>query len=287
MRNLTVKRNKSFVGCLAKIKIYIEDPVNEETRINGVPCRKLGVLKNGEEKTFTIGTGATKIFAIADQTSRNYCNDYYPVPAGEEDVHLSGKNQYKPSAGNPFYFDGVSDENVLENRKRGKKRGILVLIVAAILGFAIGILNSGLLSQDQGEPATFTEKGMTITLTDAFEMTTYDGFDVCYESREAVVFALKESFSLAEGLENYTLAEYGGLIIEGNGMTGVELQTADGLTWFEYSYEDSETDDAYFYYAVIYKTDDAFWMIQFAAEQSQREEYAPLFAEWAKSVSFS
>ena len=50
MRTLTIKRAKSFVACLAKMKVYVEDPTSREIVINNVPCRKLGDLKNGEEK---------------------------------------------------------------------------------------------------------------------------------------------------------------------------------------------------------------------------------------------
>ena len=51
MRNLTIKRTKSYVACLAKMKVYIEDRVSGDLVINGVSCRKLGTLKNGEEAT--------------------------------------------------------------------------------------------------------------------------------------------------------------------------------------------------------------------------------------------
>ena len=96
MRNLTIKRTKSFVACLAKIRIYIEDPTANEISINNTPCRKLGELKNGEEKTFQIPNEAVKVFVIADKLSRNICNEYYQIPEGEDDISLSGKNKYNP-----------------------------------------------------------------------------------------------------------------------------------------------------------------------------------------------
>ena len=49
MRNLTIHREKTFVGSLVKLKVYIEDTLVNELEINGIPCRKLGDLKNGEE----------------------------------------------------------------------------------------------------------------------------------------------------------------------------------------------------------------------------------------------
>jgi len=75
MRRLTIKREKSFVASLAKLKIYIEDPASDEIRINGTPCRKIGDLKNGEEKTFEINEQKAKVFVIADNLSKEYCNE--------------------------------------------------------------------------------------------------------------------------------------------------------------------------------------------------------------------
>ena len=45
MRNLTVKRHKSFVGCLMAYQVYIEvdAPDSAELTIGGVPCK----IKNG------------------------------------------------------------------------------------------------------------------------------------------------------------------------------------------------------------------------------------------------
>ena len=60
MRNLTITREKSFVGCLGRVKVFIEDHTYIETTINNIPCRKLGDLKNGETKTFLISEQALK-----------------------------------------------------------------------------------------------------------------------------------------------------------------------------------------------------------------------------------
>ena len=142
MRNLTITRQKSFVASLAKMKVYIEDPEANELEINGVGCRKLGILKNGETATFPIGDQAAKVFVIADKVSRGFCCDYYPITAGTENVVLTGKNKFHPGAGNPFRFDGVTDPEVLENRKKGNGKGIVILIVSALTGAVVGLLLS-------------------------------------------------------------------------------------------------------------------------------------------------
>ena len=138
MRQLTIKREKSFVGCLMKMKVYVEDATDPELEINGVPCRKLGDIKNGEEKSFEIGNNAMKVFVIADKLSKGYCNEFVNIPEGEEDVSLSGRPRFNLFNGNAFRFDGVTDEEVLKNREEGTKKGAPIIIFSVIIGFVIG-----------------------------------------------------------------------------------------------------------------------------------------------------
>ena len=140
MRHLTIKRNQSFVGCLGVFKVYIEDAVFGDTTIDGVSCRKLGDLKNGEEKTFEIGEGAVKVYVIADQMSKNFCNEYYQLPEGQEDVSLSGQSKFNPAAGNAFRFDNNNSAEVLASRKKSTWKGIVVLVIAILVGYIGGFL---------------------------------------------------------------------------------------------------------------------------------------------------
>ena len=140
MRKLTIKRTKTFVACLAKMKVYIEDHVSSEITISDVPCRKLGDLKNGEEKTFEIGNEAARVFVIADGLSKDYCNDFYELPDGSEDIVLTGKNRFNMATGNAFRFDNNESQAALENRKRGTNKGSIVMIVAIVVGAIIGFI---------------------------------------------------------------------------------------------------------------------------------------------------
>lgn len=105
MRNLIIKRNKSLAGCFGKVRVYVEDKENGELNIKGCACRKLGELKNGEEKAFSITNEQTKVFVIGDAATRDFCMDWRSIPAGNADIHLSGKNTFDPQNGNPFAFD--------------------------------------------------------------------------------------------------------------------------------------------------------------------------------------
>ena len=169
MRNLTIQRHKTAVASMVKMRIYIEDPESNELKINGVACRKIGELKNGEAKTFSIPSTPVKVYAIADKASKDFCNDYYPIPAGNEDVYISGKNHYKPFSGNPFLFDGNTDPDALANRKATKGKNRWVMIAAVIIGLVIGLFNAGVFDGNGAPKAKdFSYAGMTITLNDSF-----------------------------------------------------------------------------------------------------------------------
>ena len=133
MRNLTILRKKTFVACLGKMRVYIEDASSCELVINNIPCRKLGSLKNGEQKTFEIPEQAARIFVIADTLSTGFCSEVYSLPEGSEDITLAGRNKFNPARGNAFCFDNNETEEAKQNRKHGNKRGVVVLIVAAIV----------------------------------------------------------------------------------------------------------------------------------------------------------
>ena len=59
------------------MRVFAEDREHGETVIDGTPCRRLGELKNGEEKTFPIEEDDIKIFVIADELSKSFCFDCY------------------------------------------------------------------------------------------------------------------------------------------------------------------------------------------------------------------
>ncbi len=140
MRNLTILREKKFVASLMSVKVYIEDPVNGDLKINGVMCRKLGAIKNGQSQTFEIGNEAAKVYIIGDKLSKGFCNEFYQLEAGEEDISLSGRNHFNPMVGNPFYFNNNNNPEVLKNRQVNKNKGIAFMTVSFIVGFALGFL---------------------------------------------------------------------------------------------------------------------------------------------------
>lgn len=146
MRKLTIERRKTFVACAMKLKVYIETDGVGELVINGTPCVKLGTLKNGEKQTFEISDKAAKVYAIFDNASKDYCNDFYQLPEGSDDITLSGQNKFNLASGNAYVFDNNDNPEAVANRKKGKRKGTIVLIVAIVIGAIVGfLLGSGIL----------------------------------------------------------------------------------------------------------------------------------------------
>lgn len=280
MRNLTIIRRKSFVGCAMKDQVYIRDEQAAETTIEGVPCRKLGDLKNGEQKTFQIGEGQQQIFLIVDKLSKEYCNASVVIPEGQEDVCLSGKH-YFALGSNPFQFDGVQlSAEQIAKRKKNNRKGTAIFAGAVIVGAVIGLFLPGsFFGPDTTTSKTFVKEDFRITLNDNFKETQEDGFFAFYESKAVIVFALRED---AELFEDITLEEYGKLVLEANNRTGAAMNKADDFIWF--SYTDAPEDQEIYYMAGCYQSEEAFWIVNFATPVSNREKYEIIFMQWAESV---
>ena len=291
MRYLTIRREKSFVGCLVKSHVYIEDPYYGDTTIGGVRCRKLGDLKNGTEVTFTIGDEAARVYVICDKLSKNYCNDFFPVPAGDFNVLLVGKHEYNPAAGNAFRFYGNDHPDAVENRKRGSRVGLTVLIVAIVIGFLVGLLGGIMGAMDEeAQPKTFTTGDITITLTDDFDEGTIEGYDAVWESWDMMVVVLQEPFdTLTEVMEDpatATVREFAELHRDSNEKTA-PIETKNGLTRYCYEWLNEENGITYRYYTYLFKSDDSFWMVQFFIDAEDAAEYQDLIPQWAQSVTFA
>lgn len=279
MRSLTIKRNKSVVGCAAKDLVYIRDFQNPEVTIEGVPCRKLGQLKNGEEKTFTIGAEEQQIFLIVDLLSKERCNASITIPEGQEDVYLSGKHHFSLGS-NPFRFDGVqlSDAEIAKQKKNNRK-GIIIWIAAVVVGVVIGLFSSGLFSGNKTTSKTFTKEDFEITLTDSFQETNIDGFYAAYESKSAVVFVIQEDKDIVGDI---SLAEYTELVLQANERTDAEIHKTDDYTWLEYT--DTPGDQELYYMSVCCEGEDNFWVVSFSTPNTNRDEYQETFLEWADSL---
>lgn len=277
MRNITITRRKTFVGSLMADKIYIRDTENPELTINGVPCRKIGQVKNGKSFTFSLGDEEQQIFLIVDKASKEYCNASITVPAGTEDVEYTGKHHFVLGS-NPFRFDG--QEVTAQQKKQGRK-GLYITIGAAILGVIIGLVfNSNLFHNVRSE--VFTVGDYSVTLTSDFIQVQSEDHYAAYGSNSAYVFVLREQKdTFPEELQGIDLAKYTQLVADNNG-TDLQVYQRSGIYCFEYLA--TPENDEYYYFAACSESDSAFWVTYFATPSANLEKMQPTFLEWAKTI---
>jgi len=292
MRRLWIKRRKAMAAAMAAMKVYIEDPEQGDTTISGTLCRKLGVLKNGRKVHFTIDEEARKVFVIAGKRSRKLCSEYVQLPEGRDDVFLSGRNVLDPFGGNPFVFDEAEGDAVVVRQKRKNHAGAILLTIAILLGIGGGIfagvkLSSRLLDPQEtpAAPKVFGSEGMEITLTEDFAPVEAAGFTAGYGSGEAAVYVLREDFGAFEGFGDLSVAGYGLMVLENNGLADTaQLKEEGDSASFEYVFTQQGTGASYYYYCTVKKGSDAFWLIQFAIPAQAQERYADVIPQWAQSV---
>ena len=286
MRNLTIKREKSFVGCAATMKVYIMDVENGDLVISGDNCRMLGEIKNGEEKTFEIENGETKIYAIADKASREFCNDCYQLSEGEEDVSLSGRCKFNPAAGNAFRFNGNDGTQSTANRKKSVAKGALVLIAAVVIGMLAGYFGMTLvMNSTKNKAKTYVVDEMSITLTSGFSRTYKDGYVGAFGSKEVAVFISKEEVGSHNIiLSGFTPEDYAEYIMQINNIDA-EVTSEEGLVGFSFTAQGSDGNN-YRYYAYVYKHESTHWMVQFSVKEGRASKYEDKIEAWAKSVAF-
>lgn len=135
------------------------------------------------------------------------------------------------------------------------------------------------------EEKQFSKEGATITLTDEFTEKDLVSQTAYYESMDSIVVMLKEEFTLFEeaGYEDMTLSEYADLVIQANSLSA-ERKEEEGLTCF--TYEKEQNGKNFEYYATVFKGPDAYWLIQFACETKNFDDFLPDFQKWANSVTF-
>ncbi len=287
MRNLTVKRNKSFVACVYSSKLYLEDPISGDLVINGVNCRKIGELRNGEENTYIIPGNAAKLFVIADKISKNYCSDVYDLPEGSDDIYLTGQHRYNPATGNAFRFDGNVSEEAIRSRKKGTRIGIVVLIISFAIGIGLGILRNTDVFRGEPQEKVFRCDNLSVTLTDAFEKRPDDDADLLLiaDTPETVLFIYSEEINNYENYGIYTATDYASTKLSSNELDS-DIRFCDGIPYYTYSYYNEEDDVDFTYYDFLYKNGGTFWSLTFCCNTVNAAEYEPLLFNWAKTVTF-
>lgn len=292
MRNVTIKRDKRFVASLIKMKVYIEDAMSNEIELNGVHYRKIGVLKNGATINITIGNEQTKVMVISGKISIKNCNDYYNIPAGEDDVYLSGSINSHPSSANSFEFHGVTDRDDLANRKERnklKENALIGAVGVGIISTIIGIVmsTSSLMPYNSVQDKRFYVSGMSINLTDEFNEKREYGYDGFYEIDSMYVGIIKQPFYTLEGLDALTVEEYGTLLLEEYNIdSDVELINKNDLIYFTLKQEDPTSKAIIQVNTYLYKKLDAFFIVSIGGYEKYMHKNTKKVNKYLESIIF-
>lgn len=160
----------------------------------------------------------------------------------------------------------------------------VITLMVAILSC---ILLLGSCGSEEYEPKTFYARELSIELNDSFSKQVSNTYDGKFVSYNLAVYVARDQFDDLgdeEKVAELTLSEYAEQIIENNDLT-CSVTLDKGLTTFTYTeFIDNEK---YEFYTVVYKSDDAFWRVQFAGKAATVEEQKDAIRDYAWSVDFS
>lgn len=133
----------------------------------------------------------------------------------------------------------------------------------------------------------FTTNGMTITLTDEFYEKENVSFTKLYQSEKAIVSILKEEFDLVPEMNKDTsLEEYSTAVLAANNLTDKKLNKSTNGKYNYFEYERTANGNDFYYIGTVYKGTDAFWLINFACLQDDKDNFKETFLNWADTVKF-
>ena len=161
----------------------------------------------------------------------------------------------------------------------------LLALTLSLLTLAAGLTAC----KEEYKTKTYEKDDFSIVMSDNFHENTTDfrdDFTYYFESAMSMAAVIKEEFSLFEEAgytpEAITLTQYAELVILTGGLEESKVKEEDGLTYFTYLYEDAGI--TYYYMVFVYKGSDAFWTVNLACVEGQKEDFIPRFKEWAASV---
>ena len=130
-----------------------------------------------------------------------------------------------------------------------------------VLSFMLVILSS--CSNMFTKEKTFTNAGLSITLTNKFHEKEHISVTSYYESEKMMVVVIKENFSLLSRFgvsENSSIEQYLELVISANNHKA-NLRKEDDIPYFTYERSDSGKD--FKYVATAAKGSNAFYLVQY------------------------
>ena len=290
MRNLTVLRKNAMPGAKKAVEVYIEDRENSEIEIEDVPCRKLGTVQSGEQKTFSVPETKAAVYVLDLFPEVALTGDKTTIPQGDTALYLVGKCRIGPDA--PFRFSGPATADAPKYKPMSAKKGLIVAIAFAAAFLAPLLLklmpsSGSQLDTTLQEPIkTYEEAGVSIDLPQNFQKTELDGYELIYSTMDAAAYFKKEPKKDNPEIAGWNLKEYTVHAAADKRVDPDQILSNAGIPYFTYEIPGADR-TVYLHYSFNYETEDAFWNLDLAIAGKNRESYEPALMQWAKSVKFS
>ncbi len=132
----------------------------------------------------------------------------------------------------------------------------------------------------------YSLNGVHITMEDGMKEEKDEDYTVFLSNDNYIFSALKESITILSSVgldENSTVLDYTKLVLKANDFNKTPIEK-DGLTY--YTYDSTVEGTKFFYSTFTYKTEDAFWLVNFACLYKDKSKYESKFIKWAKTIQF-
>ena len=139
------------------------------------------------------------------------------------------------------------------------------------------------------QPKTFTTGEMSITLTNEFlEKNPQIGYRMMLTSDDVMFFVSSESKETLDNavydFDSMTRSEYANLVKQNGNVLLASDCNEEGFVAFRYW--QNVSGQSYYYKAYVFKTQDEFWLCQFACfntDETSKEKFLP----WAQTITFA
>lgn len=168
-------------------------------------------------------------------------------------------------------------------------KGQTLLLPILLIVFLLFLLATLLLPMVSCDDNVFEVREMRIKLTDEFSESLRIAFTAAYESYDMAVLVIREDNKVVEEAAkaaDIPLTQYAQMIIDnGDDLKGnTTIVEEEGLTTFTYTNTEDKID--YTYYATVFSSEEAYWLVQFVVKTEQFEAEKPNILTYAKSIHF-
>lgn len=139
----------------------------------------------------------------------------------------------------------------------------------------------------EGKSKTYSKSGINIELPDNFFEKELVSSTYYLESTQSIVSFLKEDFSI---IYKYApdLNSYSNLVLTANKLNAkIQEFFEEEIRFNHFDYEKEMSGKNYYYKVVMIEGINAYWLLNFACETKNKEEFSKKFLDWTKTITFT